>query len=124
MEDMTKRGMWVGGAIAVAVVAAVIVTAVLWPRGTVQPVAETPTATPPATPVASPTPSPSPTGPPANTNDYEAGDLPRADVFGIHPDLPVDDDPQAVTAGITVHPASPLRGSARNSSSAVPTCRW
>jgi lipoprotein-anchoring transpeptidase ErfK/SrfK len=90
----------------VAVVAAVIVTAVLWPRGTVQPVAETPTATPPATPVASPTPSPSPTGPPANTNDYEAGDLPRADVFGIHPDLPVDDDPQAVTAGITVHPAS------------------
>lgn len=108
MEDMTKRGMWVWGAVAFVVVAAVIVTAVLWPRGEADPVAETatPAASATPTPTPTPTPSPTPTGPAANTNDYEAGDLPRADVFGIHPDLPVDDAPDEVAAGITAHPES------------------
>ncbi|WP_268235359.1 L,D-transpeptidase [Microbacterium sorbitolivorans] len=105
---MTKRGMWVGGAIAIVAVAAIVVTAVLWPRGDTEPVAETQTPTPTVseTPTSTPTPTPTPTGPPANTNDYEAGDLPRADVFGIHPDLPVDDAPGDEAAGIIAHPES------------------
>src|SRR5690606_12862558 len=43
---------------------------------------------------------------PANTRAYEAGDLPRADVFGIHPELPVDDAPDERAVGVTAHPQS------------------
>ena len=108
MEDMTKRGMWIGGAIATVVVVAVIATIVLWPRGSETPAASpAPSVTPSITtsPTPTPTPSPTATGAPENTTDYEAGDLPPADVFGIHPELPVDDAPADETLGLTAHPA-------------------
>lgn len=105
MGDMTKRGIWIGGAVAACAVAAIIATVLLWPSRE-EPVAEAPAAPSQlASQSPSPTPSPSPTGPPPNTASYEAGELPRADVFGIHPELPVDDDPAALALGVTASPA-------------------
>lgn len=105
MDVMTKRGIWIGAAIAVCAAAAIVATAMLWPRGGEEPVAGAPSPSQTASATPTPTPSPTPTGPPANTTSYEAGDLPRADVFGIHPELPVDDDPDAPTLGLTARAA-------------------
>lgn len=85
--------MWLGGAIAVIVVAAIVAAFLLWPRGDETP-PSVPSAAPATTPSATPTPTPTPTGPPANDTDYSAEDLPIDDVFLVDPALPVDDDPQ------------------------------
>ena len=100
---MTKRGIWIGGAIALIVVAVIAAAFVIWPRDDGAPRAAT-SAAPRETPSATTTPSPAPTGPPANNTRYDAADLPVDDVFLVDPDLPVDDDPQGEVLPLIASP--------------------
>jgi len=95
--------MWVGGAIALVVIAVIAAAFIVWPRSDGAPQAA-PSAPPPMTPTATATPSPNPSGPPANDADYEAADLPIDDVFLVRPELPVDDDPQGEVLPLIASP--------------------
>lgn len=99
---MSKRGVWITVAVTVVVVVAVAAAVMLWPRGG----DEVAGSDPDPSPSASATPSPTPEGPAPNDTEYEAADYPSASVFGIHPDLPVDDKPEKDTLGLTAAPAS------------------
>lgn len=85
---------------AVAVILAVVLAVLLWPKPDPAPVAA-PTHT--AAPAPTPTPTPTPTGFPANTVVYDTAALPQADVFAVIPALPVDTAPDAPFAGFTAH---------------------
>ena len=106
MDNVTKRGVWISASAAVIVVVLVVVAIVMWTRQGVLTAAEPePTETVAAE---TPTPTPTPTieGPAPNDEEYEAGDLPLAEVFMINPELPVDDAPEEKTLGISATPAS------------------
>ena len=104
MGGMTTRGIRIGGVITAVIVVAVVAAVAFWPEHGDE---QTPPLASTVTPTLTPTPTsiPTPTGPPANTTTYEVGDLPRADVFAIHPNLPVDDAPGDQMLGVTAHPA-------------------
>ncbi|WP_110588892.1 L,D-transpeptidase family protein [Microbacterium suaedae] len=102
---MGTRGAWIAGAAASVVMAAVIVAALVWPRGETNAIATPdPTVSVATTPAPTPTATPTPTGPPANERAYEAEGLPTVDVHAVIPELPVDDAPDAMTVGLTATP--------------------
>ena len=101
--------LWVTAAI--AVLAAIALTA--WMLRPAAPPTSAPsptptataTATPTSSPTSTPTPSPTPEPLPANTTAYDASTLPQVDVFAVIAGLPVDDDP---FGGFTGEGARPL----------------
>lgn len=97
--------MWISVAVAVVVIVAVAAAVMLWPRGGDEVAGSDPD--PSASASETPSPTPTPEGPAPNDTEYEAAGYPSATVFGIHPDLPVDDKPEKKTLGLTATPAAP-----------------
>ncbi|MGI6878244.1 L,D-transpeptidase family protein [Microbacterium sp. gxy059] len=99
------RGRVLAGWAVAAGVALVVAVAVLWallgPRDE-PPIESAPAATQePREPA--PAPTKRPPGFPENTETYDLDPLPAAEVFAILPELEVDDDPLAETAGLVAN---------------------
>lgn len=90
--------------VAAGVVACAIATVLLW--FAFQGTASDTTASPsPSVTSESREPAPQQTEYPANDREYDLSALPAADVFGVHPELPVDDHPFGESTGLVAQPA-------------------
>ncbi|WP_194421928.1 L,D-transpeptidase [Microbacterium abyssi] len=100
--DRRARRLGVRAWTLIGIIGALIIAAVvmMWPRPDAAP-SVVRSAAGVQTSVPAPAPSPTPTGFPANTEVYDAGALPAANVFAILPQLPVDPTPEAPFAGFT-----------------------
>lgn len=95
---------WILGLSAIVIIAAAITAVVVLSQGGDG--GDEPASNPTPSASETATPSPTPEGPAANAGEFDAEDYPVANVFGIHPDLPVDDAPDEKTLGLSAAPAS------------------
>lgn len=95
---------WILGLSAIVIVGAAVTAMVVLSQGGDDGDEAAPNPTPTASEAA--TPSPTPEGPAANAGEFDADDYPVANVFGMHPDLPVDDAQDEKTLRLSAAPAT------------------
>lgn len=99
MPERAGRGRRRAAVAGIVAAAAIATAAVVWWASTQSPeepsvaLVQPTSASPAPSRAPEPAPTATPTGPAANTQAYDTASLPGVDVFGIHPALPVDDDP-------------------------------